>query len=259
MMADILNDCVTVQSRCPHRKGEALALARRLSIQCVPDDRVPAGQLRLVLLEEGMQVWDEHSRRHGLNIDFRAIDRRVGSGSLSRKQPLARAIGKSTQTVVDATAGLGHDAFLLACLGFQVTAIERHPLIGVLLETSVQAARSDPELLAVMDDRLEVVLGDARDYLADAAQARPDVIYLDPMFQPRRRSALPRKPAQLLRQVVGHDEDAQLLFALARRCARRRVVVKRADDLPPLAPDVDLTFAGKIVRYDVYQSVVSHE
>ena len=81
---------------------------------------------------------------------------------------------------------------------------------------------------------------------------RPDVIYLDPMFQPRRSSALPRKPAQVLRQLVGLDQDELELFEVARRCARQRVVVKRADDAPPLVEGVDHSHRGKIVRYDVY-------
>ncbi|MCH2134693.1 MAG: class I SAM-dependent methyltransferase [Phycisphaerales bacterium] len=242
--------CVTIQCRCDDRREEAAALARRLGTRCVDGARVPVGEFRIVLLEHGTELWDEHSRRRGMPVDFRSLDRRTGSGSLSHKQPIAKAIGRSARTVVDATAGLGHDSFLLACLGWHVVAMERHPVVGVLLEESVRLAREDAEIMETMGDRLRVQSGDARALLQE--QDPPDVIYLDPMFQPRRTSALPRKPAQVLRQLVGLDQDELELFEVARRCARQRVVVKRADDAPPLVEGVDLSHRGKIVRYDVY-------
>ncbi|MEE2908741.1 MAG: class I SAM-dependent methyltransferase [Planctomycetota bacterium] len=243
---------VTVQCRWNGREEEAAALARRLNSQCVEGVRVPPGEFRIVLFEHSAQLWDEHSRRRGMPIDFRGIDLRTGNGSLSHKQPIARAIGRSARTIVDATAGLGHDAFLLACLGWEVLGIERHPVIGLLLEESVRDAMENPSLYEVFEGRLQVHLGDAREWLSQPHIDRPDVIYLDPMFEPRRTSALPRKPAQVLRRLVGRDQDTMELFDIARRVAKQRVVVKRADDDPPLADSVDQSHQGKIVRYDVY-------
>ena len=83
-------------------------------------------------------------------------------------------------------------------------------------------------------------------------ESNPDVIYMDPMFEPRKRSALPRKPAQVLRKIVGHDDDVMDLFKIAMKTARNRVVVKRTDDARPLVEDPDMCHRGKIVRYDVY-------
>jgi 16S rRNA (guanine1516-N2)-methyltransferase len=63
---------------------------------------------------------------------------------------------------------------------------------------------------------------------------------------------LAKRRLRLLREVVGDDEDRQLLFTSALQTATRRVVVKCPDEAPPLADDPDETYAGKLVRYDVY-------
>ena len=244
---------VTVQCRCPDRQDEADALAGRLKTTCVKGERVPPGEFRIVLLEDGSQLWDEHSRKRGMPIGFHGIDLRTSTGSLSHKQPIAKAIGRFNRTVVDATAGLGHDAFLLACLGWHVHAIERHPVIGLLLEQSLKEAHQDPEQSRILDGRLQVQTGNSMEWLKKT-DSRPDVIYLDPMFEPRKSSALPRKPAQVLRKIVGRDDDVMDLFETALDTAANRVVVKRSDDAKPLVDDPDMCHRGKIVRYDVYFS-----
>ncbi|MDG2424126.1 MAG: class I SAM-dependent methyltransferase [Phycisphaerales bacterium] len=245
---------VTVQCRWNNRQEEADTLAHRLNSSCVDGDRVPPGEYRIILFEHGAELWDEHSRKHGMPIDFHGIDLRTGNGSLSHKQPIAKSIGRSARTIVDATAGLGHDAFLLACLGWDVHAIERHPVIGLLLEESLREARSNTDLSAKMGGRLNVHIGDACEWLLQPGKEKPDVIYLDPMFEPRRRSALPRKPAQVLRNIVGRDDDVMKLFDIAMQTAQKRVVVKRSDDAQPLFENPNQSHHGKIVRYDVYLS-----
>ncbi|MBG80694.1 MAG: 16S rRNA methyltransferase [Phycisphaerae bacterium] len=243
-----------MQSLSSHRTDEAIELASSLGIKHVSqsDDPIPEGELRIVLLDDRMELWDQFSRRRGMRVGFQSIDRRVGNGSLSHKQPLARAIGKSARTIVDATAGLGHDSFLMACMGWHVKAIERHPVIGVLLKESVRDAITHPDLSLAIEDRLVVHQGDAVEILGD--MDAPDVIYLDPMFQDVHGSALPRKPAQILRKVVPLDgiEEQIGLFEVSRNLARQRVVVKRSDKSPPLVDGSDISYHGKIVRYDVY-------
>src|SRR5262245_24951709 len=68
-------------------------------------------------------------------------------------------------SIVDATAGLGRDAFLLATVGVRVTLIERSTRVHELLGQSMAAARAaGPEWAAVID-RMALVLGDARELL----------------------------------------------------------------------------------------------
>lgn len=187
----------------------------------------------------------------GVWVDFLALANRLRRAPPGKRQPIVRAFGPDVRTIVDATAGLGQDSFLLATYGFEVVAIERSPVVAALLEDGWRRlVRGAPEVAARL--RLTFRQGDARTLLADLEP--PDAVYLDPMFPPKRKSsALAKKPVRLLRKAVGEDPDAASLLAVGRRTARRRVVVKRADDAPSLAPDAVARHEGKLVRFDVYR------
>jgi 16S rRNA (guanine1516-N2)-methyltransferase len=161
-------------------------------------------------------------------------------------------MGKRAKHILDATGGFGHDAALLTCMGWDVTCVERHPFLAAILELAVAQIRDNPDLHQAIGDRLRVVHGDASTVLsAGEWPCPPDVVYLDPMFEGRSGSAKPRKRAQLLQRLLGTDQDAPDLLVTARAVCGR-VVVKRPDDGPPLAPSPDVVFKGRLVRYDVY-------
>lgn len=239
----------TVESRCVERLEEAQQLASRFSGHCVSGP-LQRDEYRIVLFADRAELWDWTSRKHGFPLSFRSIDRRTGAGNLSRKQPIARAIGARASHIIDATAGLGHDACLLACMGWCVDAIERDPFVGCLLELAIQDALPVDDLSDILQHNLHVHIGDACSYITEQQQL--DVVYLDPMFEMTRGTALPRKPAQILQSLVDHnDGDGLSLFEVARARARR-VVVKRPRKGPPLGPAPHLQFEGRQVRYDVY-------
>lgn len=183
-------------------------------------------------------------------VDFSHFDLRPYSAHLSRRQPLARALGKKAQAVVDATAGYCQDALLFALMGYRTTAIERSPVVMALARDGLQRLAAHAGI--ALEKRLHLVEGDAR-LLLTSLKPPPEVIYLDPMFPPKRKkSAAVKKEMRLLRELVGDDPDARELLEISRRVALDRVVVKRPDDAAPLAPDPSMSIAGKLVRYDVY-------
>jgi 16S rRNA (guanine1516-N2)-methyltransferase len=194
----------------------------------------------------------------GFAVDFvagRAAHRRRFGGG--RGQPLARAVGLkggANPRVVDATAGLGRDAFVLACLGAQVTLIERAPVLAALLEDGLQRAARDPELAAIVTAHMRLVHDNAIHWLSHCEEAqRPEVVYLDPMYPHRTKSALVKKEMRALRALVGDDEDADQLLTAALACAKKRVVVKRPKGAPPLAgPRPGSCVESKNTRYDLY-------
>ncbi len=208
-------------------------------------------ELLLVRTPEHLELRDCRERRtRPVYVDFSHLDLRPYSPNLSRRQPLARAIGKKNRTVLDATAGYCQDALLLALMGFHVTAIERSPVVAVLARDGLQRFAAHTGTKPA--HRIDLVTGDAR-ALLPAAATRPDTIYLDPMFPPKRKkSAAVKKEMRLLRELVGDDPDALELLEISRRVALDRVVVKRPDDAPPLAPGPSMSLPGKLVRYDVY-------
>lgn len=179
--------------------------------------------------------------------------RRFGGG---RGQPLARAVGLkqgANPRVTDLTAGLGRDAFVLASLGCTVHMVERVPLVAALLENGLARAADVPELQEIMG-RMSLLAGEGRTWLGQLQPDRaPDVVYLDPMYPPRSKQALVKKEMQLFHRLVGNDTDAAALLAEALVHARKRVVVKRPRNAPPLqGPTPQFAVLSPNTRYDVY-------
>ncbi len=231
-------------------KKQAEKLAHDLTLPWVAWGQTGA-DLQLVLTPERLELRDGRDPRLGpVYVDFSHLDLRRYGPNLSRRQPLARAIGKKTRTLVDATAGYCQDALLLALMGFRVTAIERSTVVMTLAQDGLRrfAVQSGTTLAY----RLQLINADARAVLASMIP-RPEAIYLDPMFpSKRKKSAAVKKEMRLLRELVGNDPDALELLEISRQVALDRVIVKRPDDAPPLAPDPSVSITGKLVRYDIY-------
>jgi 16S rRNA (guanine1516-N2)-methyltransferase len=172
---------------------------------------------------------------------------------------LGKAVGrgkKSPLRVLDATAGVGRDAFVLADLGCEVDLCEREPVIAELLRAGLDCARCEGDSwLAGVVRRMHLYPGDARRVTAAHMQS-VDVIYLDPMFPPRGKSAAVKKEMALFQRLLEpatdpQDADTLLLWALQQNTAR--VVVKRPAKASHLAGQVPShSVSGKTVRYDVY-------
>jgi len=234
-------------------------LATELALPLVTEQSSVPATHWLVLTSERLELRELGGGAPGpVHVDFISgaanHRRRFGGG---RQQPLARAAGLKgggAPTVVDPTAGLGQDAFVLASLGCQVRLVERSPVIAALLRDGLQRAAQDPGIGVMVEERLSVQHADGRDYLLGLDERQwPDVIYLDPMYPHRRKTALTSKEMRLLRALVGDDGDAAELLAVALTRARRRVVVKRprrASVLPGPAPDAQII--APHTRFDLY-------
>ena len=154
--------------------------------------------------------------------------------------------------IVDATAGLGRDAFVLATMGCRVHMIERSEVIAKLLEDGLRRAEQDEKIGTLVKDNLSLTCGESRHELLHTP-FEPEVIYLDPMFPHKEKSALVKKEMRILQDVVGQDEDANALLNLALTIATNRVVVKRpayADFLAKIKPHTSIK--TKKHRFDIY-------
>jgi 16S rRNA (guanine1516-N2)-methyltransferase len=193
-------------------------------------------------------------KNNGHIVDFSTIDRRVGAGNLSHKQPLPKALGATSKTVIDATAGFGGDASMMTLMGYTVIAIERSPILSVLLRDGLQRALLNNELREALCKKLTIVEADATTALHNQPPA--DVVFLDPMFPPKRKkSALPQGSIQALQAIVGYDDEKKTnkLFQIALQTALRRVVVKRPNYAPLFGDNPVAIHKGKLVRYEVYK------
>jgi 16S rRNA (guanine1516-N2)-methyltransferase len=153
--------------------------------------------------------------------------------------------------VVDATAGLGRDAFVLASLGCELTLIERSPIVSALLEDGLARATEDQEIVEIIS-RMQLIKESAHKWLQQTQQSI-DVVYLDPMFPESTKTALVKKEMRVFHELVGVDADADHLLELALAKAQYRVVVKRPRLAPPLANrESTYSLIGKANRFDVY-------
>jgi len=192
-----------------------------------------------------------------LKCDFvhGAVNHRLLYGG-GRGQNLPKAVGmKAGQSprIIDATAGLGRDAFLLASLGSQVTLIERSDIVHGLLEAGMEAARKAGGRHKEVVDRMTLIHGDSIDLLP---RMNPDVVLIDPMHPPRKKSALVKSNMRELRDIVGADEDQRRLIETALDAAAKRVVIKWPAKSPPVEglKPCSHQIVGKSVRYDVFMT-----
>lgn len=188
-----------------------------------------------------------------LRIDFSetATRRRILHPGRELVVQAAKVRTNQRPLLVDATAGLGRDGFLLAAAGFRVRMIEYNPVVAALLADGLERARGQIGLSDTAA-RIELVPGDSLDYLA-APTEQPDVVYLDPMFPERSKSALVKQELRLLQLIdCKHTDPARLLQA-ALNVHARKVVVKRPLKGPCLmAAPPAYSLRGKAVRFDVY-------
>ena len=178
--------------------------------------------------------------------------RTQGGGEL-----IARAVNHTSQPVIwDATGGLGRDAFVLASLGLQVTVFEQHPVVACLLADGLARAAKCANTADIVA-RIQLITGDATQHMPLYAtqHPRPDVVYLDPMYPMRQKSAAVKKEMAYFHDLVGNanTQDDVLLLATAQMLAKKRVVVKRprlGEYLAYIAPAYQ--YHGKSTRFDVY-------
>ncbi|ALI54141.1 class I SAM-dependent methyltransferase [Celeribacter marinus] len=190
-----------------------------------------------------------------LRVDFvgGAVAHRLRFGG-GRGQALAKAMGLrngKTPMIVDATAGLGRDSFLLASLGAQVTLIERSQKMHALLAKGMADAAQEGGELRDIIERMTLIQGDAKDVLP---QLDAQAILIDPMHPPRKSTALVKLELRQVRDIVGTDVDAADLMRVALETARSRVVLKwpaKADPMIGIKP-CSHQILGKTTRYDVW-------
>lgn len=273
----------TLVMLCARQKARAQFLANQFSIPIVDGSQLSNAKPReferfvrvlakpnhsepsfvFILSKQGLALAQvAHDKLLSIRADFYSptvnYRRQKGGG---KGQMIAKAVGLRSDYVphvLDATAGLGGDAFVLASLGCTVNMTERVPEVRALLVDGLRVAgewgsANDQSLVAILK-KMTLIESDAAQYMQKLeASKKPEVVYLDPMFPQGRKSAQVKKEMHVFHQLIGSDPDADCLLQIARECAQKRVVVKRpriAAFLAGLEPNYILE--GKSNRYDVY-------
>ena len=205
----------------------------------------------LRLNEKGLTLVDGKLELRG---DFRQLLPRVLDGHLQHEKLLRAARSRDLPDhpmAVDATAGLGEDAFILACSGYSVVLCEYNPVIAALLEDTLERAKKDPDL-AGFARRMQLIKEDGVSVLRHLDR-NPDLVYLDPMFPARQKAGMSKKKLQLLKKLEMPCAREEELMAAAQAARPGRIVVKRPVKGPVLAGKrPSHSIECKNVRFDCY-------
>lgn len=257
---------VRVLAARPEALKDASRLAERLDLELTAGDADPsAPRTDWLLCVDGLRRTLVRPDGVALTLDFtsgKTAARQRESGRI--RQPLARALGVArwrrrsgrVPRVVDATGGLGRDAWFAAALGCPVVLIERSPIVHALLESALARARAD-HTTADIAARIVLQQAEAIGALELLPPDDAEVIYLDPMYPDTRRKAAVTKGMQFLHALLGPDDDNADLLRSALASASRQVTVKRPSTAPPLSGDETFTGQRSCIespgtRYDVY-------
>jgi len=210
-------------------------------------------QYHLIPSEQGLSVHAQALTPKPFVIDFchPKFKARLSTHNV-RSELLIKAIGGARhKTLLDTTAGLGRDSLLMATMVEKIVLLERHPDMYRLLVDALERCEHDQDLIPILK-KITLRQQCAFDFLNSYTENKFDVIYCDPMFPERKKSALTKKESQILQTIVGSDLDSNKLVTLALEHARSRVVVKR-----PMASDVlickpDIQYKARSHRFDVY-------
>ena len=240
----------------PGREDQAKALAAQTGLTLLYEKN-DAFDLQLCLDENHVSLFDSELNT-AIHVDFikGALAHRQQFGG-GRGQAIARAVGLrhgNNPSVLDVTAGLARDAYILAGLGCKVTLVEQSVILYTMVADAVQRGLADPASAAVLNNFVDLINADSIAYMHGLApELKPDAIYIDPMYPQRKKSALVKKDMQILQRLLGKDQNAELLLSTALECAIKRVIVKRpvhADSIGGAPPDTRIS--SKKTRFDVY-------
>lgn len=237
-------------------KAKVLAEKLHLPLVALPND-----DYRFIILvtKDYVGLLDTlHFPTQAWFIDFSnpQLSYRKSHASL-KKEALAKAIGRAPHQlnfVLDVTAGLGRDSFILASLGYSIVLLERSAIIYTLLLDALNRAASCPKLSDIVA-KMTLIHSDSIAYLKTHSQKAPEIIYMDPMFPPRKKSAAVKKEMFILQELAPYEAayETENLFEQALACASLRVVVKRPNSAGYLlARKPHYSITGKSCRFDIY-------
>lgn len=213
--------------------------------------------MALMINSNSLELYDRKNLQKGsVKVDFTSKKNNYRCHSLTRKNEiLSKVVGIKKfyyPFVLDVTAGLGNDAFILSFLGCHVVMIERHPVIAALLQDGLHRGYKDKTIGKWLKKRLHFIFNNSINML-QMSITQPDVIYLDPMYPFNKKKCLPKKNMQFFRKLIGYDNDAENLLNMSRKLAKKRIIVKRPRYAKALSPEkVNFIITSKNHRFDVY-------
>ena len=245
------------------------SLAQRLHFHTISEKNLPSDELPKLVFENNQWRVYTHDRKSTVGVDFflPSFYARLSRQGFEKENVVRAVKGRNKATlpllVLDATAGFGHDGFLLANAGCQLTMVEKNPLLAFLLAQAIHRVADSDDVIAEVASRIIFYEGDSVDVMKSWHGRRPDVVYLDPMYNTAeqelkrglKKTAAVKKNMAFLQQIAAHNSTAedQRLFEAAVEIAGSKVVIKRAPGAEHLAFQTPASsIEGKSARFDIY-------
>jgi 16S rRNA (guanine1516-N2)-methyltransferase len=248
--------CIVCSAQDQARTQQAHELARRIGSP-VLHEKSDDYALQLCYEPDRVTLFDTMLNT-SIVVDFvsGALAHRQQFGG-GRGQAIAKAVGLKhgkRPSVLDITAGLARDAYVLASLGCKLCLIEQSPVLYALIEDGIHRGQRDTACADILKNFTCWVNANAIEYMRTINNKnRPDVIYIDPMYPDRKKSALVKKDMRILQRLLPKNQNDDQLLTTALGCAAERVVVKRPLHAPALGDiQADTSISSKKTRFDVY-------
>ncbi len=250
-----MKDNIFIKIEDKSNLGYAIVLSKELSLPILNSS--PKQENTIILLIGQNDISIKYNKYKPLRVDFLNKEMLYRLKNLhNTRQNIGKAIGCKNNyhpTILDATAGMGTDAFILAALGAKVTMAERNPIIHILLKNGLERANQNPKIAEIASN-LKLIHTDSENYLQNTNDYY-DVIYLDPMFPEQNKTALSKKEMEIFKVITqeNNKQKDDLILEIALKKAKQRVVVKRPLKGPYLENKKPTSqIEGKSSRFDIY-------
>ena len=144
-------------------------------------------------------------------------------------------------SILDCTAGLGRDGILLSELGYNVTMIEKNPLLILLIRNYLSRN-------AHIKARL--LYGDALTY-THIAEKEFDYIYIDFMFE-KKNNSKPSKYDLFLRSINYNENNKSGFINKMKNYCKKRIVVKEPMKSRSEINDHDYEIKTNLIKYKIF-------
>jgi len=246
--------CIICNNESQHEQASSFAAQHQLPLL---NEKDKAFELQLIFGDERIELYDQQLNT-SIYVDFvsGALAHRQQFGG-GRGQAIAKAIGLKqgkNPAVLDVTAGLARDAYILATLGCRMTLVEQSSILCALIEDGIKHGLENEQIAQILSGQFELHNQNAINFMNKLSdEQRPDVIYIDPMYPERKKSALVKKDMQILQRLLGKNENDGELLEAALNFTKERVVIKRPVHAPCLTDTKPTTsIHSKKTRYDIY-------
>lgn len=217
----------------------------------------PYSSIGLLANDNSLELYYRNNiQKTSMKVDFISKKNKYRCLSYSKKHEILYKVAGIKKSyipfILDLTAGFGNDAFMFAFLGCQVLMIERHPIVAALLQDGLDRAYNNKKIGYWLSKRLKFIATDSSLILEDLC-FKPDIIYLDPMYPICKKNSLPKKNMQILRSLIGQDNDCESLLYISRKIAKNRIIVKRPIYGKPLSKEkINFFIKTRNHRFDIY-------